>query len=296
MGGEMSFNISEIQDVETSKPPKASPPPKVAKKTKNNDPQTISKARSLAIKAYQHASDNPFNSNARAEVLAILNEARSIDPNEAEIFLAETIMILQDGYIHGPWYKAWAYNDGVVDTAIYKVNIAISSDPTYYKPYAILAWLYIVKSNFSEAEELLDKSNSLETDNYYYWLYRGTLSQEKKEYDDAKTYYDIAEGYATQRGMRALIRDRKKDLAKVTGDFAEAEQYYLDDIARNPQSAYSYGNYAGFLLCTGRFDESIEYYEKAISIKPYPKVLFGLEIAKMGVNEAAKCKNNQVQI
>ncbi len=292
LGGEMSFKVSDVAAIEKSE----SPRPKAISQKSNDAQPKISEARTLALQAYQHASDNPLNAKARAEALEILRQARAIDPNEAEIFLVETIMTLQDGYRHGPWYKASAYNGGVVDTAIYKVNNAINADPTYSKPYAILAWLYIVKSDFSRTEELLEKSYSLKQNNFYYWLYKGTLSQEKKEYAEAQKLYDTAGSYATKEGMRSLIRTRKRDLAKLTGNLDEAERLYIDEIHRDPGNAYSYGNYAGFLLCNGRFDESIPYYEKAISISPYPKVLLGLEFAKMKNEAAAKCKDNKVQI
>jgi len=293
LGGEVSFKIREIADIEQSN---VSNPPKVTAKQKHDQKVEITKARSIALEAYHHAAGNPLDADARKEALEILSKARALDPNEAEIYLAETIMVLQDGYRVGAWYKASAYHDGVVDTAMYKVNSAINADPQYYKSYAILAWMYIVKSNYEKAEELLEKSYSLKQDNFYYWLYKGTLSQEKKEYAEAQKYYDIAEGYASIEGNQSLIRTRKRDLAKLTGNLAEAERLYLDDISRDPDSAYSYGNYAGFLLCNGRFDEAVEYYEKAISIAPYPLVIFGLQVAKMRNEAAANCKNNKVQI
>jgi tetratricopeptide (TPR) repeat protein len=292
-GGEIQFKINQIADIEESQR-------RVSKSNQTQKqiietPESLSEARKLAIKAYEHAANNPFNATARYEALEILNRARALDPNEAEVYLTEAVMILQDGYRHGPWYKSWAYNEGVVDSAISKINNAISADPDYYRSYTMLSWMLITKSEYSRAEELLEKSNKLQ-DSFYYWLYKGTLSQEKKEYNDAQTYYDIAEGYADSEGLRSMLMDRRKEIAKESGDFEKAEQYYLDEIARDPESAYSYGNYAGFLLCTGRFEESIGYYEKAISIKPYPKVLLGLEVAKMGIKGAAKCKNDQVQI
>ena len=307
-GGEISFKRNEIDKIETSQRSQSALPrsnPKIKEagtiEQKVDGPdgpsqKNIPEARSLALKAYQLAAENPFNAEARMEALEVLDQARQINALEAEIFLTEAIMVLQDGYRIGPWYKSNTYNAGTVDSAIYKVNGAINSDPSYYKSYAIQAWFYIIKSDFDKAEKLLDKSYSLESNNYYYWLYKGTLSMEEKRYSEASSCYDTANTFASTEGMKDIIRGRKKDLAKISGNIAEAERLYLDDISESPDSQYSYGNYAGFLLCNGRFEEAIEYYTKAINIAPYPAALIGLEFAKMKNNAAAKCKNNQMQI
>jgi tetratricopeptide (TPR) repeat protein len=292
-GGEIRFKISEIADVKQSQRKSISTKSQAVSQKKS---EKMPKAREIALEAFWFLSDNPFSTVARQKGLAILETARELDPDESEIFLVEAWMTLQDGYKVGSWYKARAFREGTVERAIPFVKKAIDADPEYYKPYTILAFFKIIQTDLQAAEELLEKSSTINNENFYYWFYMGTLSQVRKEYTEAMQYFDTAQNYATQNVMFNLIRTRKGDIAKATGNKLEEERLYLETIANEPDSAHAYGNFAGFLLCNGRFDEAIEYYEQAISISPYPLAIAGLQIARMRNEEGAKCKNNQLQI
>jgi len=292
-GGVVSFPKREIAKIEIKRVDSFSK----SKQTNNHTKQVrLSPARVLAGKAYKHASENPFSSQARQEALDLLNQAKEIDPNDAEVLLVEAIMILQDGYRIGVWYKASSFTYGFVESAMQKASAAIDSDPDYSKSYSILAWFYIIKSDYEKAEELLEKSYILDNQNFFYWFHRGTLRIEQQQYNEANEYFDIADKFATTDFLSNLVRSRKKDIAKLTGNKEETEHYYLDQIKRYPESPHAYGNYASFLLCNGRSVEAIDYYTKAISITPYPAAIKGLAIAELKNQLAVKCNGTKVQI
>ncbi len=292
-GGIVIYKKSEIARIETDEIIVTT---KTQQLTQPISPREIYPARSLAEKTYRYASEHPYNPSARQKVIEALNRAREIDNNEAEVFLTEAIMILQDGFKKGEWYKASSFIPGTVDKAIEKVNTAIDADPNYSKSHSVLAWFYIMKTEYSKAEKILKTAYQLDKNCFYYWLYRGTLSMELKNISKAQEYFSIARNYAKTDGQKNLIFTRKRSIARLNKNVAEEETLYIEEIDRNPNDSHKYGDYAGFLLCQGRFDEAIEFYTKAIEIEPYPQAILWLNIAKMRNESNANCKNNKVNI
>lgn len=291
-GGVVSYPKKRVASIETE----------IAATVKQQEPtsaQSSSKtypARQRAEATYRYLSEHPYSPAARKKGLEDLEQARMIDPNEPEIFLSEAIIILQDGFKKGKWYKKTSFRPGTVDKAMEKVNLALKSDPLYSKSHSVLAWFHIIKQDFSRAEQLLDKAYQLDSSCFYYWLYRGTLSLEKNELTKAGEYFDRGREKARTEGQRNLIFYRKKAIARLNNNLAEEENLYIAEIDRDPNNARKYGKYGYFLLCHGRFDEAIEFFTKALEIEPYPDALLGLSVAEMRNSDKANCKKRRVQI
>jgi len=64
-------------------------------------------------------------------------------------------------------------------------------------------------------------------------------------------------------------------------NYGEAEKAFLAYIKLVPDKANPYDSYAGFLLKTGKYDESIEQYKKAVEIDP---VNFAASLRRIGNN------------
>ena len=166
-GGEVSFHPADIERVEISDSTK---PKKTVTTSKKKNIDNEKPARNLALEAYDLASSNPDGGPGRIQVEKLLERARTIDPNEAEIYLAELILILQDGYNLGTWYRSSTYAPGTVEKAIILARKSIEADPQYSKGYAILAWMMIAEENYTEAELLLQKAYSLKKESAYSWF------------------------------------------------------------------------------------------------------------------------------
>jgi tetratricopeptide (TPR) repeat protein len=288
-GGEVAFHTSKIDRVEHSNSPTL---PKATGKSAKKKIAERNPARGLALEAYDLTTSSPEGGPKRAQTLDLLERARAIDPDEAEIFLVEMLQILQNGHRLGTWYDASSYFPGTIRKATGLARKAVKADPQYSKGYAILAWMMIVEQNYAEAESLLEKAYSLDNESFYYWLYYGTLLMVTERYNDAMNAYDTAMTYTSSDVLMGIIKIRKRDLAKLSGNSEEALRLYQQEIDRDPQSPYSWGNYGTYLVCIGRYDEAIPYLSKAIDISPYPLAIQFLAFAKAKTADAAKCKNN----
>lgn len=101
-----------------------------------------------------------------------------------------------------------------------------------------------------------------------------------KGYKDAVSNLDEAESQITHKYQKKLITRQRQRVARKLGDKVLEERMYKKNIDDFPENAYMYGNYASFLLKNGRPEESVVFYEKAISISPYTRALKKLEEAK----------------
>lgn len=143
--------------------------------------------------------------------------------------------------------------------------------------------MQIIKGEYRQAWVLLNKSYQLDNNNYYAWFYKALIAYYMKEYDDTLSKLNEAENRITHRYQKKHVTRQRMRVAKKTGDKELTEKMYKKNIEDFPENAYMYGNYASFLLDNDRPEESVIYYEKAISISPYQQAINSLEEAKQKV-------------
>ena len=144
----------------------------------------------------------------------------------------------------------------------------------------MLARVMIIKQEYKKAWHLLNKAYKLDKSNYYTWLYKSLIGYYMKAYDDALSNLDEAEKHITHRYQNKMVTRQRQRVARRVGDKALEEKMYKKNIDDFPDNPYMYGNYASFLLRNDRPKESVFYYEKAISITPYPRAVEKLKEAK----------------
>ncbi len=237
-------------------------------------------AATLAEEAFHLMASNAFSEHVQRAANEKLEMARQIDPEEPWIFLCQSYMTLQEGYRIGKWYKARSFAPGTADKAMPFARKAVSLDPNFSKGYSHLGWLHIIKGDYRNANRFLDTAYNLDDASFQVWLYKGTLALEMRNVDAAREMFEEAQRYAAHPYQKSVIRGRKRDVARLTGDTREEESLLLEAIEEDPYSAYPYGNYANFLMNQGRYNEAVEFYEKAIRIKPYPAAIRALEEAR----------------
>ena len=237
-------------------------------------------ARDQAMKAYHLMEESPFDSRVFQESISLIDSAYESDPNEPWIYIASSLAIMQRGYKIGSWYSHKSFRSGAIDKALQFAEKAKQLGKTESQAYAHLARILIIKNEYRKAWDLLNKSHQLDNNNYYAWFYKALIYYYMKGYDDSLPNLDEAEKHITHRYQKKLITRQRQRVARKQGNKVLEEKMYKKNIEDFPENAYMYGNYASFLLNNDRPRESVIYYEKAISIKPYPKAIEKLEEAK----------------
>ena len=239
----------------------------------------------LVHNSYNNLVAHGFNQRIRFQAREDLKYAYSKNPNEPWLYMLASVLSLIEGYKVGHWYNEESFLPHTVDRAIEFAKRTIELDSKFTRGYVQLAWFYIIKKDYKNANYYLDKAYYLDEKNYYFWLYKGTLSFEQYKYNEANTFYDKALLYAITSYEKNVIQSRKRKIAQKLGNVKEEEKLYIAHIKSNPNSAYSYGNYGSFLLYSKRYDEAVKYLEKAVNIKPYNLALENLKKAKGKLKE-----------
>ncbi len=130
----------------------------------------------------------------------------------------------------------------------------------------------------------LNRAYEIDPDDFYPWYYRAVISVRMKDFEKADSYLNEAELRADQFYQSSWVTGRRINVAKLIGDEASIDRAYRKSIEVDPTSPHRYGNYAHYLQKKKRYKEAIAYYEKAISITPYPAALKGLEETKSLLN------------
>ena len=162
----------------------------------------------------------------------------------------------------------------------------------------------ISRQNLDKAVSLIDKVSDGEKNEIRYYLAQAEDNgQKQKEYLDqlllsypsdkrvnmkAGQYYYNLNDYSTALIHYKKVTELDKDFASAynrigycqseLNNYEEAEKAFQIYIKLIPDKANPYDSYAEFLLKTGKYDESIEQYKKAVEIDPvnFAASLYGI--------------------
>ena len=162
----------------------------------------------------------------------------------------------------------------------------------------------ISRQNLDKAVSLIDKvSDGEKNETRYYLAQAEDNGQKQKEYLDqlllsypsdkrvnmkAGQYYYNLNNYSTALIHYKKVTELDKDFASAynrigycqseLNNYEEAEKAFQIYIKLIPDKANPYDSYAEFLLKTGKYDESIEQYKKAVEIDPvnFAASLYGI--------------------
>lgn len=202
---------------------------------------------------------NQWNGGNRSHHVAetIINKQRNQTPKLPEMLYAEAWVILKDGYNIGDQYNPVARNaavkilEGLQDDDILEFNV-----------FNDLIYLYLSEKNPDKAEALIEKvrvqkyfdDRKVKLSRSRISRYRGRITKDMRMSDNPDDQYAVA----------------RKDnyIAKKSDKWNEE---YKEDIKNNPNSAWTHGNYANFLLHNrGDYEGAIIYGSKALALMQYP--------------------------
>ena len=123
-------------------------------------------------------------------------------------------------------------------------------------------------------------ASDLDSSSFYPDFFKSVLYGRLGKIGEARGYLADAQPHAANEYQSFLVTYHRKNLARLSGDIEQEEILFRQLIETAPGVAYHYGNYASFLVRVGRYDEAIEYFNKAIEIHPYGVALQQLELTK----------------
>lgn len=225
-------------------------------------------ARALAMSAYFQIDGNRFDQAQLADAYAKLEQAEKINPNEPYLFLSGSLASLVEGFRMGDWYELRSFGPGTVEQALPLAEKAVQIAPELGQAHAQLARIYIMKKDFARAQVSIAKAKELEPQSFYPWYFEGIYYEKLRDVDAARAALDQAEQRATQSHQRNSVNRHRSRVAEISRDPALQEQLLVKNIASNPKDGHLYSEYAGFLMCKGRYEEAVLQWEKTLNLLP----------------------------
>lgn len=232
------------------------------------DPSDAESARKLASSAYYQIDGNRFDRAQLVEAFTKLDQAAKINPNEPYLYLSGSLASLVLGFRMGDWYELSSFENGTVERALPLAEQAVQLAPALSQAHAQLARIYIMRKDFAKAETSIAKAKELEPQSFYPWYFEGIYYEKLRNVDAARTALDAAELRATQQHQRESVNRHRARVAEVSRDPALQEQFLVKNIASNPNDGRLYSEYAGFLMCKGRYEEAVIQWEKTMRLMP----------------------------
>ncbi len=229
-----------------------------------------SHASSTFEDAYFRLEANVFDRNLLGEVVEELNLSTDGLDKDPWIYLCASMATLVSGYRIGDWYSEKTFAPGAAERALDLAEKAKSVAPDLSQAHAHYARILIIQRKYKMAWESLGKAHELDPNSFYSWYFRGIIAEKMRDAGRASGYFDEAEQRVAFDHQRNLINIHRQKVARFTKDYAEQEKLLKQNIENSPNKSTYYGNYAQFLMAHKRYEEAVEYWEKAMKIGPYP--------------------------
>jgi tetratricopeptide (TPR) repeat protein len=230
--------------------------------------KAVESARELASSAYYQIDRNRFDRAQLADAFAKLDQAAKINPNEPYLYLSGSLASLVQGFGMGDWYEQSSFENGTVERALPLAEKAVQLAPTLSQAHAQLARIYIMRKDFAKAQKSIARAKELEPQSFYPWYFEGIYYEKLRDVEAAITALNAAEQRATQQHQRNSVNRHRSRVAEVSRDPALQEDFLVKIIASNPNDGHVYAEYAGFLMCKGRYEDAIIQWEKTVHLMP----------------------------
>lgn len=236
--------------------------------TSATEPKAEESARELASSAYYQIDGNRFDHDQLAEAFAKLDQAAKLNPNEPYLYMSGSLASLVQGFRMGDWYELSSFENGTLERALPLAEQAVQLAPALSQAHAQLARLYIMRKDFAKAQISIAKAKELEPQSFYPWYFEGIYYEKLRDVEAARTALDAAELRATQQHQRNSVNRHRSRVAEVSRDPALQEEFLVKIIASNPNDGHVYAEYAGFLMCKGRYEEAVIQWGKTVRLMP----------------------------
>jgi tetratricopeptide (TPR) repeat protein len=159
--------------------------------------------------------------------------------------------------------------------------MALILDPTYSEAYVLQGHVYFLEGRYQEAKDALAKAEVIGSNDP--WLQIGwadILMEENDLKGAASRLLRVYDSRTKNPKAFASAIDGLITYYRRTNRDADAQKMYREQIAFDPDVAWSYGGYAGFLLCRmDQADAAIAQFRIANSKMRYGVAISGLAAA-----------------
>jgi len=221
----------------------------------------ISCNRRLSVDDYINIAKSQINSGQYFKAYSNLEQARHIDPKNADIWYLIGVVQLRLGNIR---------------SAINAEEIALQFNKNDPKILTKLGYLYVISGYYKKAQLIAGKLINSSNYKIYGYLMLGNISALKGKVEKAKELFIKAinknpnnyEGYLDLANLYILI-----------GKYDLAENCYKKALSINPNSPYIYIALANFYTYLNKIDKAESCFNKAISLCKNEKLKFRYQIA-----------------
>lgn len=176
---------------------------------------------------------------------AIVDRVLRTHPDYAPAYRAEAGALMAEGFRYGS-----VYEPGTLEAAARSVDRAISLAPADPKNHLLRADIHRLSKQWEAGEASLQKAEQVGADQAWLAIRRGDLLDDQDRHVEAVAEYQKVLGSRqATKAERAAAEYRMLPHYNRAGRLDDAERVYKTQLAEHPGSAWSRGNYAGWLLC-----------------------------------------------
>ena len=236
---------------------------------------------SPVVALYQERNSELFEQYEQARELndawrgegAYLDEARRIldsivqsDNRFAPAYFEIGRLEIMDGYINNT-----KFSEGSLEAAEAAILKAIELEPDYAEAHALLGHLYTRSGNYEAARSSLEKAEFIGTKSPWLNINWGDLLVRVGEHEAAfDRYMQVIEDGTDNRKAYSSALTGVQRYYEQAGELDLADEWYRKELEYEPESAWSWGNYAAFQLYSlGDEDGAIASAETALGIMDY---------------------------
>lgn len=201
-----------------------------------------------------------------AKAQQLLMDVAQADKDYAPVYREVGRLNIMSGYVSED--KVEPQSLARAEAAILK---SIEIEPNYADAYVLLGHLYTIMRRYADATTALTTGEKIGTASPWLQLNWADLLTKKGDHEGA-FQRNLALAKAGTENKKALGSAINGVITyyKVSKRFEEAEEWYKKQIAIEPSTAWTWGNYASFqLFFRGNVDGAISNAEKALSLMDY---------------------------
>jgi tetratricopeptide (TPR) repeat protein len=199
---------------------------------------------------------------ARAGLSAVLDAHPGYAPAHREM----ARYLIASGHV-----RAKVFRPGSLEAADAYISRAIEINPGFAEAFVLRGHLYRLMGRHQDAVAALTKAEQLGTSDP--WLqnnWADLLIDEGKYEEAAKRYRAVIDSKSANKKATAAALEGLIAYYEAQGRFDEADEMYRKQIEFEPGTAWTYGNYAQFLLCQrDDYEKSIARAREALRIMDY---------------------------
>lgn len=260
-GGSQRVDVYELQVVRDSwRPPPITAP---VKNVPFKVPAGVSAEMALVLEARELLNDGE-GGHEHARVQTLLTRALAHNPKSAPAYVELARLEQSKGYIRGR-----EYDRDALKRSDDMLKRALEIDPNLYEAQLRLGYSFLDRKDFARSMEAAQRAERLRPGDPRTQILLMNLADYQDEDEQLMLHARALIESSDDRGHLRIAYAKLRDIYQHRGEIDAADDMYRSVINLDPESAWSKGNYANFLIRHERYDEAIEWAQAAIAQMDY---------------------------